>query len=167
MEYSLNIALIEPEIPQNTGNIARTCAATGAKLHLVGPMGFTITAKQVKRAGLDYWDKLDITYYDSTEGRYGCEFTPPAGAKNFVVTTVGGGGDKTATGDEAQEANQVFENVGSNTYKVPFSGNYKMLIVGGGGGGGRPNMAQAGGKNPAGIPDAIAQAKTALENMLK
>ena len=56
MEYSLNIALIEPEIPQNTGNIARTCAATGARLHLVGPMGFTITDKQVKRAGLDYWD---------------------------------------------------------------------------------------------------------------
>ena len=63
----LNIVLVEPEIPQNTGNIARTCAATGAKLHLVGPMGFTITDKQVKRAGLDYWDKLDITYYDSTE----------------------------------------------------------------------------------------------------
>jgi len=67
MEYSLNIALIEPEIPQNTGNIARTCAATGARLHLVGPMGFTITDKQVKRAGLDYWDKLDITFYDSQE----------------------------------------------------------------------------------------------------
>lgn len=67
MEHSLNIVLIEPEIPQNTGNIARTCAATGAKLHLVGSMGFTITDKQVKRAGLDYWDKLDITYYDSTE----------------------------------------------------------------------------------------------------
>lgn len=67
MEYSLNIALIEPEIPQNTGNIARTCAATGARLHLVGPMGFHITDKQVKRAGLDYWDKLDITYYDSTK----------------------------------------------------------------------------------------------------
>ena len=67
MDYSLNIALIEPEIPQNTGNIARTCAATGARLHLVGPMGFTITDKQVKRAGLDYWDKLDITFYDSQE----------------------------------------------------------------------------------------------------
>lgn len=64
---TLNIALIEPEIPQNTGNIARTCAATGARLHLVGPMGFKIDDKQVKRAGLDYWDKLDITYYDSTE----------------------------------------------------------------------------------------------------
>ncbi|MGN0528164.1 MAG: tRNA (uridine(34)/cytosine(34)/5-carboxymethylaminomethyluridine(34)-2'-O)-methyltransferase TrmL [Eubacterium sp.] len=67
MEYSLNIVLIEPEIPQNTGNIARTCAATGARLHLVGPMGFTITDKHLKRAGLDYWDKLDIGYYDSTE----------------------------------------------------------------------------------------------------
>lgn len=66
MSYSLNIVLIEPEIPQNTGNIARSCAATGARLHLVGPMGFHITDKQVKRAGLDYWDKLDITYYDST-----------------------------------------------------------------------------------------------------
>lgn len=67
MEHVLNIALIEPEIPQNTGNIARTCAATGARLHLVGPMGFQITDKQVKRAGLDYWDKLDITFYDSSE----------------------------------------------------------------------------------------------------
>ena len=64
MEHSLNVALIEPEIPQNTGNIARTCAATGARLHLVGPMGFQITERRVRRAGLDYWDKLDITYYD-------------------------------------------------------------------------------------------------------
>ena len=67
MESSLNVVLIEPEIPQNTGNISRPCAATGARLHLVGPMGFHITDKQVRRAGLDYWDKLDITYYDSTE----------------------------------------------------------------------------------------------------
>lgn len=56
----LNIVLVEPEIPQNTGNIARTCAAIGAKLHLVHPLGFSISEKQVKRAGLDYWDKLDI-----------------------------------------------------------------------------------------------------------
>lgn len=63
----LNIVLIEPEIPQNTGNIARTCAATGCRLHLVEPMGFKITDKQVKRAGLDYWDKLDILYYESTD----------------------------------------------------------------------------------------------------
>lgn len=60
----LNIVLVEPQIPQNTGNIARTCAVTGAALHLVKPMGFTVTDKHLKRAGLDYWDKLDITYYD-------------------------------------------------------------------------------------------------------
>ncbi len=65
--YELNIVLIEPEIPQNTGNIARTCAATGARLHLVEPMGFTIDDKKLKRAGLDYWYLLDITYYRSTE----------------------------------------------------------------------------------------------------
>lgn len=63
---TLNIVLIEPEIPQNTGNISRTCAATGARLHLVGPMGFTIDDRKLKRAGLDYWHLLDITYYDST-----------------------------------------------------------------------------------------------------
>ena len=65
--YDLNIVLIEPEIPQNTGNIARTCAATGAKLHLVEPMGFKVDDKKLKRAGLDYWHLLDITYYASTE----------------------------------------------------------------------------------------------------
>ena len=62
---TLNIVLVEPEIPQNTGNIARTCAATGARLHLVGPMGFKIDDRKLKRAGLDYWHLLDITYYDS------------------------------------------------------------------------------------------------------
>ena len=61
----LNIVLVEPQIPQNTGNIARTCAASGARLHIVKPMGFTIDDKKLKRAGLDYWYLLDITYYDS------------------------------------------------------------------------------------------------------
>lgn len=59
----INIVLIEPEIPQNTGNIARTCAATGAALHLVEPMGFKVDDRKLKRAGLDYWHSLDITYY--------------------------------------------------------------------------------------------------------
>ncbi|NLL03923.1 MAG: tRNA (uridine(34)/cytosine(34)/5-carboxymethylaminomethyluridine(34)-2'-O)-methyltransferase TrmL [Clostridiales bacterium] len=63
----LNIVLVEPEIPQNTGNIARTCAATGARLHLVGPMGFNIDNAKLKRAGLDYWHLLDITYYDNLD----------------------------------------------------------------------------------------------------
>ncbi len=64
---TINIVMVEPEIPQNTGNVARTCAATGARLHLVGPMGFKIDDKKLKRAGLDYWQFLDITYYDSLE----------------------------------------------------------------------------------------------------
>lgn len=63
----LNIVLVEPEIPQNTGNIARTCAAIGAKLHLVHPLGFDISEKQVKRAGLDYWDKLEIEEHKNLE----------------------------------------------------------------------------------------------------
>lgn len=60
----LNIVLVEPEIPQNTGNIARTCAVTGARLHLVGPLGFSVDDKKLKRAGLDYWHLLDITFYE-------------------------------------------------------------------------------------------------------
>ena len=63
----INIVMVEPEIPQNTGNVARTCAATGARLHIVKPMGFTIDDKKLKRAGLDYWHYLDITYYDGLE----------------------------------------------------------------------------------------------------
>ncbi len=63
----INIVMVEPEIPQNTGNVARTCAATGARLHLVGPMGFKIDDKKLKRAGLDYWQYLDITYYENIE----------------------------------------------------------------------------------------------------
>lgn len=62
---TLNIVMVEPEIPQNTGNVARTCAATGARLHLVGPLGFSIDDRKLKRAGLDYWHLLDISYYDS------------------------------------------------------------------------------------------------------
>lgn len=61
----INIVMVEPEIPQNTGNIARTCAAIGAKLHLVKPLGFEISDKYLKRAGLDYWDKLEIEEHES------------------------------------------------------------------------------------------------------
>jgi tRNA (cytidine/uridine-2'-O-)-methyltransferase len=64
---SLNIVLHEPEIPQNTGNIARTCAAVGASLHLIKPLGFRVDDKKLKRAGLDYWHALDITYYEGLE----------------------------------------------------------------------------------------------------
>ena len=83
----LNIVLVEPEIPQNTGNIARTCAAIGAKLHLVYPLGFSISEKSVKRAGLDYWDKLEIEEhlsFDKFLEKYNPEKT-----NMFFVTTKG------------------------------------------------------------------------------
>ena len=63
----LNIVLVEPEIPQNTGNIARTCAATNTRLHLIRPLGFEVNDKQLRRAGLDYWKDVEIFYYDSIE----------------------------------------------------------------------------------------------------
>ena len=64
---TLNIVMVEPEIPQNMGNVARTCAATGARLHIIKPMGFSIGDKKLKRAGLDYWYLLDITYYENLD----------------------------------------------------------------------------------------------------
>ena len=79
----INIVLHEPEIPQNTGNIARTCAATGAALHLIRPLGFEISDRTLKRAGLDYWDKLDVFYYDSLEDF----FEKNEGADCFFYTT--------------------------------------------------------------------------------
>ena len=82
---TLNIVLVEPQIPQNTGNISRTCAVTGARLHLVRPLGFEVTDKNLKRAGLDYWDKLDITYYDSLADF----FEKTAGGKYYYFTTKG------------------------------------------------------------------------------
>jgi len=63
----LNIVLVEPEIPQNCGNIARTCAATGSRLHLIEPLGFDVSEKAVRRAGLDYWHLVEVTVYRSLE----------------------------------------------------------------------------------------------------
>ena len=82
---TLNIVLVEPQIPQNTGNIARTCAATGARLHIVKPMGFEIDDKKLKRAGLDYWHLLDITYYDNLADF----FSKNEGGEFFYFTTKG------------------------------------------------------------------------------
>ena len=79
----LNIVLLEPEMPANTGNIGRTCVAAGARLHLIEPLGFHINEKMVKRAGLDYWDKLDVTVYDNYEDFL--EKNP--GAKIYMATT--------------------------------------------------------------------------------
>ena len=81
---NLNIVLLEPQIPQNTGNISRTCAVTGARLHLIRPFGFEIDDKHLKRAGLDYWDKLDISYYDNIE-----QFYDKNSGEYFYFTTKG------------------------------------------------------------------------------
>mgnify|MGYP004543993019 FL=1 len=83
----MHIVLVEPEIPQNTGNIARTCAAIGAKLHLVYPLGFNISEKQVKRAGLDYWDKLEIE--EHINFKEFLEKYKPEDNNMFFVTTKG------------------------------------------------------------------------------
>lgn len=81
---TINIVMVEPEIPQNTGNVARTCAATGARLHLVGPMGFKIDDKKLKRAGLDYWHFLDISCYDNLD-----EFFQKNKGEYYYFTTKG------------------------------------------------------------------------------
>ena len=82
----LHVVLLEPEIPQNTGNISRTCAVTGSVLHLIGPLGFSIDEKHVKRAGLDYWDILDLRCYDN----YGEFLERNPNAKIYYLTTKAG-----------------------------------------------------------------------------
>lgn len=79
----MNIVLHQPEIPQNTGNIGRTCAATGSSLHLIRPLGFSVSDRALKRAGMDYWHDLDVHYYDSF-----ADFTSQnPNAKIYMATT--------------------------------------------------------------------------------
>lgn len=82
---TLNICLFEPEIPHNTGSIARTCALTKTRLHLIKPLGFSIQDKYLKRAGLDYWHLVDITTYESLDAF----FKETEGARYFFATTKG------------------------------------------------------------------------------
>jgi len=100
--FSLNIVLYQPEIPQNTGNIARTCAALGARLHLIRPLGFSLRDKYLKRAGLDYWYLIDIFTYDSIS-----EFLSRHGEESFAFIT------KTA---------------GKSYDKIDFSGNLFLIF---------------------------------------
>lgn len=79
----INIVLLEPEIPQNTGNIGRTCVAAGARLHLIEPLGFRLTEKALRRAGMDYWSQLDVTRYDDYEDF----LRRNPGAKIYMATT--------------------------------------------------------------------------------
>ena len=81
----LNIVLVEPEIPQNCGNIARTCAATGSRLHLVRPLGFDISDRAVKRAGLDYWHLVSVTDYEDLEALFSLH--PEAAEDLWLATT--------------------------------------------------------------------------------
>lgn len=84
---ALNIVLYEPEIPQNTGNIGRTCVATGTRLHLIEPLGFRLGEKELKRAGMDYWKDLDVTTYKDYEDFL--EKNPKAREKMYMATTKG------------------------------------------------------------------------------
>ena len=110
----LNIVLVEPEIPQNTGNIARTCAAIGAKLHLVHPLGFDISEKQVKRAGLDYWDKLDIERHSSLQ-TFLDKYKPEENNMYFVTTK----GQKCYSDVDYLEFDEVFLLFGKETKGLP------------------------------------------------
>ena len=113
---NLNIVLVEPEIPQNTGNIARTCAAIGAKLHLVHPLGFSISEREVKRAGLDYWDKLEIEEHDDFDSFL--EKYKPEEHNMFFVTTKG----KNVYSDvNCGEMDEVFALFGKETKGLPES----------------------------------------------
>ena len=110
----INIVMVEPEIPQNTGNIARTCAITGAKLHLVHPLGFDISERSLKRAGLDYWDKLDIEEHDSLEDFL--EKYRPEDYNMFFATTKG----KTKYTDiDYSNMEEVFVLYGKETKGLP------------------------------------------------
>ena len=110
----INIVLVEPEIPQNTGNIARTCAAIGAKLHLVHPLGFSISEKQVKRAGLDYWDKLEIEEHKSFD-EFLVKYKPEESNMFFVTTK----GQKVYSEINYSDFDEVFLLFGKETKGLP------------------------------------------------
>ncbi len=110
----INIVLVEPEIPQNTGNIARTCAATDSKLHLVHPLGFDISEKQVRRAGLDYWDKVDIEEHESLEKFL--EKYPTSQNHMYFLTTKG---QKCYTDVDFSKFDEVFIVFGKETKGLP------------------------------------------------
>ena len=110
----INIVMVEPEIPQNTGNIARTCAATGGKLHLVEPLGFEITDKALKRAGLDYWDKLEIEKHISLND-FLEKYKPEENNMYFVTTK----GKKCYSDVDYSQIDEVFLLFGKETKGLP------------------------------------------------
>ena len=110
----LNIVMVEPEIPQNTGNIARTCAAIGAKLHLVKPLGFEISDKYLKRAGLDYWDKLEIEEHNSLQ-EFLVKYKPEEHNMYFLTTK----GQKCYSNVDYSQLDEVFLLFGKETKGLP------------------------------------------------
>jgi len=132
----MNIVLLEPEIPQNTGNIGRTCVATGTKLHLIEPMGFRLSEKQIRRSGLDYWKDLDVTVYDS----YRDFLAKNPGAKIYMATTKA---QKSYTEVDFEPDSFIMfgkESAGipeelllenkENTIRIPMIGNIRSLNLG-------------------------------------
>ena len=118
----LNIVLLEPEIPQNTGNIARTCAATGINLHLIEPLGFSVDDRYLKRAGLDYWDKVSVSIHKNLE-----EFMKSENpADCFYITTKG-----VKTHTEVSYSSNAYLFFGKETKGLPetlLKGNYDKCI---------------------------------------
>lgn len=106
----LNIVLYQPEIPQNTGNVVRTCAALGAKLHMIKPLGFSVADKHLKRAGLDYWHMVEIAYYDSLE-----KFLSSYPHGNHIFTTK----KASKSYDQAEYSGRVFLIFGRETTGLP------------------------------------------------
>ena len=129
----LNIVLVEPEIPQNTGNISRTCAATNCSLHMVRPFGFELSDKHLKRAGLDYWQYLDVHYYDNLEEF----FEKNKGANFYFMSTKGAkvycdanfkDGDFIVFGKESYGLPEpLLKDNYEKTLRIPMWGNLRSL----------------------------------------
>ena len=130
----LNIVLVEPEIPQNTGNISRTCAATGSSLHMIRPFGFELSDKHLKRAGLDYWQYLDVHYYDSLDELFALYYN---GDNFYFMSTKGQkvyseakfkDGDFLIFGKESHGLPEpLLEKYYDKTLRIPMLGNLRSL----------------------------------------
>lgn len=133
MNNMLNIALVNPEIPENTGNIARTCAVTGCSLHLVRPLGFEVDDKHLKRAGLDYWKYLDIHYYDSFEElekkNSGARFhlTSTHAVKSYADDKYGDGDFIVFGRETAGLGSAILSRRSSDTIRIPMLDNRRSL----------------------------------------
>lgn len=123
----IHVVLLHPEIPQNTGNIGRMCAYTGSRLHLVHPLGFTITDRQLRRSGMDYWKELDVHHHDSWEAFLQAESRPPGQIYLFTTHAERSywdvhyqAGDGLLFGNEGHGAPEAIHQwVGQNRIKIP------------------------------------------------